>query len=142
MLLCCIWAGGILLLKAFVIQSPSARIRVWQILSRYNDFYSYKAVSTSAIARMYYMLFKIISLIIKNGLGNSMLLEINTNNIGSSLVIGHFCNVINSNAKIGRDLHLAGNCCIGNGGESNLAAPEIEMAFLWEEAPLLLVELK
>ena len=62
----------------------------------------------------------------KNALGKNIGVEIGENCCGKGLLIYHNGSiVINGNARIGENLRLHGNNCIGNLGEKSLGCPTI-----------------
>lgn len=102
---------------------PACLIMKWQKYSRLADFYAHACIRQHSIFNLlrakYYAYFK-------QKYANKCGFEINTSNIGRGFLIFHAgSTVINRDAVIGDNVHLHGNNCIGNGGETNLSCPVI-----------------
>lgn len=95
----------------------------WQEYSRKLDYYSQKC------GESYNLIFAFLSKYYawrKNKYARICGFEISTRNIGEGFFIYHTgSTVINSDAVIGKNCHINGNVCIGNGGETNLSVPII-----------------
>lgn len=95
---------------------PARMIWNWQKVSRKADHYHKKKDVLSRILYLYFVRKR-------NVLGEKYGLEISTENIGVGLLVYHYNNVING--TIGKNCHIHGNNCIGNGGSNNLSTPVI-----------------
>lgn len=108
---------------AKMLGNPILYIMKWQEYSRKLDYYSQKC------GESYNLIFAFLSKYYawrKNIYARICGFEISTRNIGEGFFIYHTgSTVINSDAVIGKDCHINGNVCIGNGGESNLTVPII-----------------
>lgn len=98
------------------------KIMEWQRTARIADYHDYQYHTTGS---KWYLLMYLWYIRKRNRLGNKLGLEISTELIGKGLKVFHFNNVINSNAVIGKNLHLHGCNVIGNAGNGDMRCPVI-----------------
>ena len=98
------------------------KIKYWQKISRFADFYDYRYHVKGGIINLISYLWYIRK---RNILGRTLGLEISTEHIGKGLLIYHYNNVVNPSAIIGENLHLHGCNVIGNAGNGDFRCPVI-----------------
>lgn len=103
-------------LMAWFRQEPIFKIMQWQVASRWTDYYFQlrqlgKADLWDKLCYIWYSRKR-------NKLALRLGIEIDTLNIGEGLLLYHYgTTAVNGNAgKMGKNLHLHGNNCIGNNG--------------------------
>ncbi|HOU67692.1 MAG TPA: 2,3,4,5-tetrahydropyridine-2,6-carboxylate N-succinyltransferase [Paludibacteraceae bacterium] len=100
-------------IMASIKSEPAYKIMKWQVASRWADYYDEMRVTSS---NPWYKLMYILYSRKRNRLGLHVGNELLTTNIGEGLLVYHGRNVINTYAKIGKNLHLHGCNVIGNAG--------------------------
>lgn len=101
-------------------KEPYMRIMKWQIASRKRDYY--RESSDNLFSKLLYLYYTYKVYRLSEQLG----IEIPTKNIGEGLLLHHFgSTIVNGAAKIGKNLQLHGNNCIGNKGGHNSPNPII-----------------
>lgn len=99
---------------------PYMRILKWQIASRKRDYYRENTGYIFDKLLYLYYTYKV------HRLSEQLGIEIPTKNIGVGLLLHHYgSTIINGAARIGKNLHLHGNNCIGNKGGHNSPNPII-----------------
>ena len=102
-----------------LLQEPITLIIKWQESSRWFDYYCSIDTQISKIFRTYYRYQR-------NKWARRIGIDASTCNIGKGLLIYHpYGIVINGHSILGENVHLHGNNCIGNAGESHSECPVI-----------------
>ena len=109
-------------IMGYIKHEPIMSIWRWQKASRYSDFYHYRAENEGTIIDKLRYLYWITR---RNRLGEKLGIELQTTEIERGLFIYHFGGGIVANGKWGKNVHLHGNNCIGNGGPGHHIPPTL-----------------
>lgn len=116
----CIYKNDVIvsntMFDAKIKKEPQYRIWKWQRCSRHCDYFRSQMYHRKGLFRIIAKLMYVYYIRMKHKLGESLGLEISTENIGKGLIVYHFNNVVNTCAIIGENCHLHGTNVIGNIG--------------------------